>query len=215
MADIRATLSQPYQIKSTVKGLENVQARTIAISSSSALARVQAGSVIVDTFTGDGVQSVFTLTKYAQSDEYVFVTVNGVSQHTSTFSVTGNVLTFSSAPFLGDDIEVRIINFSGSIVFNDALSTAAAGQVVDEFPKAEFRSAKYFIQMSHAGEYYISDFAVLHNDVDAFITEYGIMYTSVSLGDVSAIINGDLVQVIVTPTYSNTTISGQRMTLMT
>jgi len=205
MNEIKAVLSSPIR----------PQARSIAISSAAASARVQAGSIVADSFIGDGVQTVFTLSKYPQSDAYVFVTINGIMQQDVTFSVVGNVLTFTEAPFDGDEIEIRTINFAGSIVFSSTLSTTSANQVIDEFPKTDFRSAKYFVQMRHGSEYYASDVTVLHNDIDVFITEFGIIFTDVSLGDISAQIVGNNIQLTVTPAYTNTVVSGQRITLTT
>jgi hypothetical protein len=214
MAEIRAVLSRPSQIRTTLARPSQIQARTIAIGSANALAREQSGSITADVFTGDGVQTVFTLSRPAQSDAYAFVTINGVLQHENSFSVDVTTLTFATAPFADDEIEVRIVSFAGSIVFSDTIPTTA-GVVVDEFTKADFRSAKYFMQLAHAGEFYVSEFIVLHDDIDAYITEYGIIETADSLGSITAAVVGDLVQVTVTPTYSNTTVSGQRITLMT
>lgn len=67
-------------------------------------------SITTNSFTGTGSQVNFTLSAAPSTDEYVFVVVNGVVQATSTYSVTGTTLTFSTAPVLDDAIETRIVS---------------------------------------------------------------------------------------------------------
>jgi hypothetical protein len=52
----------------------------------------------VDEFTGNGVQTAFTLSSTPASKNYTFAVVQGVMQPKSSYSVTGAVLTFSVAP---------------------------------------------------------------------------------------------------------------------
>ena len=66
-------------------------------------------SVYLDTATGDGTTTVFTLTRSPKADQYVFVTINGVQQQASAYSISDNELTFSAAPANGDDIEFRTL----------------------------------------------------------------------------------------------------------
>jgi len=67
-------------------------------------------SITTNNFTGTGSQVNFTLSAAPTTDEYVFVIINGVVQSTTTYSVTGTTLTFSTAPVLNDAIETRIIS---------------------------------------------------------------------------------------------------------
>ena len=74
----------------------------------------------VDNFTGDGNTVTFTLSKPALNNENVLVTLDGVVQYpsdnynTRAYSVSENVITFSSAPGLGVVIQVRHIGFAGA-----------------------------------------------------------------------------------------------------
>ena len=56
---------------------------------------------IVNTFTGDGVTTSFTLSQTALSANSCLVTVNGITQNYPTnYSVNGTTLSFTSAPAL-------------------------------------------------------------------------------------------------------------------
>ena len=73
-------------------------------------------SVYIDTDTGDGTTVAFTLTTAPKDEQYVFVTINGVQQHVSTYSVSGTSLTFSTAPANGDAIEFRVLETTSTDV---------------------------------------------------------------------------------------------------
>ena len=83
------------------------------------------------TLTGDNVETNFTLNQTATANS-VLVTVNGISQTPDVdYTVSGNVITFTSAPYTGDTMQVRFLanNFSsgggggngdtGNITFNN------------------------------------------------------------------------------------------------
>jgi hypothetical protein len=61
----------------------------------------------VDDFTGTGSQTAFTLTASPTDENNSQVYVNGVYQQKNTYSlVSGNILTFSTAPPITSTIEV-------------------------------------------------------------------------------------------------------------
>lgn len=76
--------------------------------------------VVLNNFVGTGSQTVFTLSAVPTASHYSFVTINGVAQHTSAYSITGRTLTFTEAPVASDDIEVRTLNQQiGSVQLRD------------------------------------------------------------------------------------------------
>lgn len=79
--------------------------------------------VEVDTFTGNGITTSFTLTQAPINKDYVFVVVQGVSQPRSVFSVTGTTLTFDQAPATGSVIEVTSLLALQDIIvsYNDLI----------------------------------------------------------------------------------------------
>ncbi len=77
----------------------------------------------VDTLTGDGSTTIFTLSKSVLNNENILVAIDGViqypsdAQNTRSYSVTGtssNSITFASAPANGAIIQVRHIGFAGA-----------------------------------------------------------------------------------------------------
>jgi hypothetical protein len=68
----------------------------------------------VDNFTGDGTTTAFTLTKSPTGGNYTIVAVQGVLQPKSSYTVSGNVLTFSSAP--PNTAIIEVTTFGGSVV---------------------------------------------------------------------------------------------------
>ena len=77
----------------------------------------------VDTFTGDGSTTTFTLSKAVVNNDNILVALDGViqypsdGQNTRSYNVSGtgsNSLTFASAPANGTSIHVRHIGFAGA-----------------------------------------------------------------------------------------------------
>ena len=64
--------------------------------------------ISVDTFTPNGSTTAFTLSENADVEENIQVYIDGVYQEQSTYSVSTNTLTFSTAPANGTTVEVSI-----------------------------------------------------------------------------------------------------------
>jgi hypothetical protein len=84
-------------------------------------AAVGSGDTIVDTFSGNGSTTAFTLSASAGREENTRVFVDGVYQAKSSYSLSGTTLTFASAPANSTAIEVEI----GSRTVNTADVTNA------------------------------------------------------------------------------------------
>ena len=72
--------------------------------------------VSVDSFTGTGTQTAFTLSGDPGSENNLQVYVDGVYQNKDTFTVVSTTLTFSEAPPLDALIEACTLNEIGSII---------------------------------------------------------------------------------------------------
>lgn len=77
--------------------------------------RVNAASVddlvrapVVNTFTGTGAVTIFTLSAPVNTQNATDVHIDGVYQYKSTYTVSGTTLTFSEAPPLNAAIEVVV-----------------------------------------------------------------------------------------------------------
>lgn len=260
-------------------------------------------AVIDNQFTGDGSTTSFTLSRLPEAEEFVFVTINGVLQHTNAYSMANAVLTFSEAPGSGDEIEARVISIrssalelrdyksyvysitadttvisgnddqgypltydlgfvevyyngaklvpgsdftasngssitlgdtvttgdtievislgKASFVDNDVLAPIAASlsttnqQLVDRFSLEDYRSVKYFVQMTNGTDYHVTEVVILHDGTNVYVSEYGTMYTNSSLGTLTADISGNYVRLLATPTNSTTTSVKGHRTLVT
>jgi hypothetical protein len=81
--------------------------------------------ITADDFVGDDVETVFTLSETATTAS-VIVSINGVVQIPVTaYSVSGTTLTFTEAPAIGDNIDVRILTTTATITaISNGIGTA-------------------------------------------------------------------------------------------
>ena len=70
-------------------------------------------NIVLDSFTGNGVQTDFTLSSTPSSEDYTIINIDGVSQLHSAYTVSGANVILSSAPVNGAAIEVMTFNLSG------------------------------------------------------------------------------------------------------
>lgn len=164
-------------------------------------------NIVLDTFTGDGSTSAFTLSATPVSDKFCFVYVNGVAQSDSSYNVSSSSLTFVTTPASGDEIEVRTFVPYQTSSSNTLLSTTSSNQVIDTFPVSGYRSVKYLVQMSHASAgYHSTEVLLIHDGTNTYQTEYATIYTASSLGTIDSDISAGSVRILVTPTNANTTV---------
>ena len=64
-------------------------------------------SIYIDSYTGNNTQVDFALSYIPKDDQYVYVSINGVQQHVSEYSLSGSTITFTSAPLSTDEVEIR------------------------------------------------------------------------------------------------------------
>jgi hypothetical protein len=91
-------------------------------------------SFLSDTFSGNGITTVFTMAVAPSNPAAVLVAIWGVLQDPTTYGVVGRILTFSQAPPAGaDNISVRYLALPASNITTTAYRsvsefTATAGQ---------------------------------------------------------------------------------------
>ena len=89
---------------------------------------------LIDTFSGDGSTSSFTLSLAPASPNSILVTIGGILQDTAAYGLNGKILTFSGVPPTGtNNISVRYLGLPASNVTTTAYRTvtdltASAGQ---------------------------------------------------------------------------------------
>ena len=78
------------------------------------------GTVYVQRLSGTGAQTVFTLNVSVSTSALVNIFINGVYQNKDTFTIVGDVLTFSEAPPAGTDNVEVVISITIANVETDA-----------------------------------------------------------------------------------------------
>jgi hypothetical protein len=80
-------------------------------------------SIYIDSYTGDGSSGqTFNLSYIPKADQYAYVSINGVRQHVSEYSISGNTLSFTGSynPLSTDEIEIRVHDtITDSVVVRD------------------------------------------------------------------------------------------------
>jgi hypothetical protein len=88
----------------TTDGLGNITFQTPAGGAGSAASDL---TITSNTFTGTGSTTNYTLSQVAAADTHVIVSLNGVVQDPAEYSVSGTTLSFTTAPALNDNVELR------------------------------------------------------------------------------------------------------------
>lgn len=66
-----------------------------------------------DQFTGNGSQTIFTLSRVPATTSALMVTIDGVKQHSTTYTLNANAVVFTEAPPSGSAIECIAIGSQG------------------------------------------------------------------------------------------------------
>jgi hypothetical protein len=89
---------------------------------------VNANALTTNTFTANGSTTAYTLSVTPASLHAVNAYISGLRQDNSTLSLSGNTLTFSTAPPSGASIEIRSIgNINATTVVSPSSVTAGTG----------------------------------------------------------------------------------------
>ena len=179
------------------------------------------------TLSGDDVTVTFALTFDVSAAEDLMVFVGGVIQDPSvhyTVNAGANSITFTAGAIPTGTQAVVVGHQTGYTVAtgsvgaaklapeikpfiqSDSGSVTTGGDVIDTFVAADYRTAKYIIQVSDTvnGEYESREALVVHDGTTAYITEFAMVYTGASLiGNASVVMNGSNVEL----TYTTTTVT--------
>lgn len=92
-------------------------------------------------------------------------------------------------------------------------TTTTANQVLDNFPIASFRTAKYLVQATSGSSYHCLELLLIHNGSTVYLTQYGEIFTGSSLITLDGDINSGNCRLLVTPSNASTVITVQRQTI--
>lgn len=154
-----------------------------------------------------------------------YVTANGA---TTTDAVSVGGLNVDSGTLYVDSTNNRVgintvtpgsmlqIKDAGIHTANLATTATTADQVVDSWSASAYRTAKYLVQIHDTSnnDYQSSEILIIHDGVDAYLTEYAIVFTDASLASFSADLNGGNIRLLVTPVNNNNEIKVVRTNLI-
>ena len=173
---------------------------------------------VVDEFTGDGSTAAYTLSVTPLNENNTFVYLDGVYQEKSTYSVSGNTLTFGANVTSGHSIEIvtpqvaqvnqpavasidNVNMFSGlqaSKITSTTMTTTSASTIATH-AIATYRSVNYQVQVTQGTDYHMTTVNVIHDGTTAHFTEYGTVFDNAALGTFDATISGGNLLLQITP----------------
>lgn len=86
-------------------------------------------------------------------------------------------------------------------------------QVVDTYGITQYRTARYIIQIEHdsTSKYHSTEILLMHNNTEVYMTEYAVLRTDSSLGEITADIDNGNIRLLMTPSFTNTSIKAKRL----
>lgn len=115
-----------YSVSGTTVTLSTAPASGREVTIYSALSNLQGANMVIATMTGDNSDTTLDLGVTPISENNVQVYFDGVYQHKSTFSISGQILTFSTAPPTGVAVEA----ITHTVL---DISAAASSVLINEF----------------------------------------------------------------------------------
>lgn len=175
---------------------------------------------VVDEFTGNGSTAAYTLSVTPLNENNTFVYLDGVYQEKSTYSVSGNTLTFGANVTSGHSIEIvtpqvseinqpaaNSINAIGmfdddSIIGSEVTSTTmttTSATTIATHAAATYRTVKYLVQLTQGTDYHATEVNLIHDGTTVYITEYGTLFDNAALGTLNATISSGNILLQLTP----------------
>ena len=125
----------------------------------------------------------------------------------STDQLTG-ALVVDGGIGVGGAVNVEYLGINGnSDIFAIDLTTSStsANQVFHAIDSTIYRSAKYFIQIKSGSVYQAEEIIVVHDNTNAYLSEYALVRSGANLSTFDADVSGGNLRILVTPVNSVTT----------
>lgn len=178
--------------------------------------------VSTGTITANNVvAAIVTATSYlhaSSSTNNIASYGRNLSRNNEAFGVSGAVHTLGNVAVGGvlyagmnDNGDIagqnpRNKTINGVFVANNMLAggtydniTTTSTQTIDSFSTSTYTSAKYMVQVTDAGRVHSQEIMLIHNGINVYMTQYGIITTDGQLGAFSSIITGSNVLLYFTP----------------
>lgn len=137
-----------------------------------------------------------------------------VNRAATTFVGGVDSSTLAKAAFDRANTAYDIANTTTATITTNNYNALSNTQVaVDSFLTTTYRSVKYEVQISWNSEYHLTEIRLVHDDTEAYMTQYGEMYTIDSLGEFDADVQSGNLRLLFTPINNNTSIKLIRTTI--
>ena len=165
---------------------------------------------VIDVLTGS-TQTNISITEY--DGDLIITAENGVDDSdTDDLDEGATNLYFTDEravdALVGQDVAVGTIEINSiakTVAFNTLVESTTAPEAVATFNKTEHRSAKYLVKMSTATHTHLSEVLVTLDSSDNIaMTEYAIVTSNGSLGDLTADVSGNDIRLIADVANANT-----------
>jgi hypothetical protein len=125
----------------------------------------------------------------------------GNTLSTGVLTVTSNTVFSANTNRFDSGVTVGANSISVSTGSRALIANSASEVVVDTFPAATYRSAKYVVSITDTfyGEYQATELLLVHNGNTTFTTEYATLSTSSNLITFRADISGGIVRLVGSP----------------
>jgi hypothetical protein len=162
----------------------------------------------------------------------VAVFLNGIKLKIgSDFTATTSEITFTNDLVSGDYVEVQsykevaLQDLTGQVFdridfdsnasnsSNVIASSVSGSQAIDTFIAADFRSAKYLVQVTSGTDYHTTEILLIHNGTTVHMTQYASIYDNVELAEFDSDIASGYVRLLATPTNAGSSIRVYRTAL--
>jgi hypothetical protein len=201
-------------------GTTDIVFSTNGINTSNEVARFKNNTGLVLKSNGitfaDGTYQNTSFTNAGTYANAAFVQAN------AAFNLANSAVTNTSSSMSGtlyvDTVQANTA-LNISTIYSETTNTyttSSTSQVsVDSFSTSSYRSAKYEIQMVSGTSYHVIEIRIIHNGTTVYMTQYGEMFTSSSLGTFDASITSGTLNLLLTPINTTTTIKLNRRTITT
>lgn len=174
-------------------------------------------SIASNTSTIEGADDNGLLFVYNPGQELVYL--NGVKLIAGDDYARPNTsaIVLEADAVAGDILDIVVFPSGSSFDLQPPtpyLSSNTSDITIDTFSSSSLRTAKYIVQANTQTEYQATELLLIHDDSQAYITEYGTVFSGNSaFFSLSASVSGGTVSLIATPTESGTTFTSKKITL--
>ena len=208
----RVTYASNNSISTTINLVANTGTGTVSgggtltINGSNSIATTVSSGTY--TITNNGILSFNTRTGAVTLSSSDVTTALGYTP----VNKTGDTL---SGNFTGiSNLGLTSATYEHSFRTTKTFVTSSTAQVsIDSFDATVYRSAKYYLQMTSGSSYHVIELSLVHNGTSVYLSQYGEILTTTSLGTFDSTITGSTLNLYLTATNAVTTVKLIRDTI--